>query len=71
MSDLPLSSTRVLVQDEELWMPQRDIAAFFGVGVPAISKHLSAIYASGELDPQATISILETVRQEGDREVRR
>jgi len=40
----------------------------FGVGVPAISKHLENIYDSGELQREATLSILETVQQEGKRE---
>ncbi|MCG6227970.1 virulence RhuM family protein [Vibrio furnissii] len=39
--------------------------------MPAISKHLDNIYDSGELQREATISILETVQQEGKREVKR
>ena len=39
--------------------------------VPAISKHLDNIYESGELTREATISILETVQIEGNREVKR
>lgn len=62
---------RVLLQDENFWMPQKDIAELFGVRVPAISKHLANIYESGELQRAATISILETVRQEGFRRVTR
>ncbi|WP_422136249.1 hypothetical protein [Endozoicomonas sp. ALD040] len=41
------------------------MAELFGVGVPAISRHLENIYSSGELDQKATISILETVQQGG------
>lgn len=41
------------------------------VEVPAISKHLNNIYESGELDKESTISILETVQQEGGRQVKR
>ncbi len=33
----------------------------------AISKHLANIYETGELQRQTTISILETVQQEGNR----
>ena len=62
---------RVLVRDDNLWMPQREIAALFGVGVPAISKHLANIFESGELEPERTVSILETVRDEGARRVTR
>ncbi len=36
-----------------------------------MSKHLANIYESGELDQEATVSILETVQQEGNRNVTR
>jgi len=61
----------VLFQDENLWLTQKAIARLFGVEVPAISKHLGNIYETGELERKATISILETVRQEGSRSVKR
>lgn len=61
----------VLLGNETLWLTQKRMAELFGVGVPAISKHLENIYDSNELQREATISILETVRQEGDRNVRR
>jgi hypothetical protein len=41
------------------------MAELFGVQVPAINKHLSNIYDDGELDREATISILEIVQNEG------
>ena len=61
----------VLFQDENFWLTQKDIARLFGVEVPAISKHLGNIYETGELDRKSTLSILETVRQEGSRSVKR
>jgi hypothetical protein len=61
----------VLLQNETIWMPQKKMAELFDVNVPAISKHLNNIYESGELQKNATISILETVQIEGKREVRR
>ena len=61
----------VLLNGETIWLTQKRIAQLFGVGVPAISKHLDNIYDSGELQREATISILETVQQEGKREVKR
>lgn len=60
-----------LLHNETIWLPQKRIADLFGVGVPAISKHLDNIYADGELVREATISILETVQQEGTRQVKR
>lgn len=64
-------SVRVLVQGETVWLPQKQIAELFAVGVPAISKHLKNIFDSGELSPEATVSKMETVAREGDREVTR
>jgi hypothetical protein len=61
----------VLLSNETLWLTQKRMAELFGVGVPAVSKHLENIYESNELQREATISILETVQQEGSREVKR
>ncbi len=60
-----------ILHDETIWLTQKRIAELFGVGVPAISKHLENIFASGELLREATISILETVQQEGSRQIKR
>jgi len=59
------------LHNETLWLPQKRIAELFGVNVPAISKHLNNIYDDHELEREATISILETVQKEGNREVKR
>ena len=61
----------VLVSNESIWLTQKRMAELFGVGVAAISKHLDNIYESGELQREATLSILETVQQEGTRQITR
>ena len=61
----------VLLQNETIWMPQKRIAELFNVNVPAVSKHLNNIYDSGELQKDATVSILETFQNEGKRKVAR
>ena len=61
----------VLLSNETLWLTQKRMAELFCVGVPAISKHLDNIYSDGELERPATISILETVQKEGNRNVTR
>lgn len=61
----------VFVKDETVWLTQKAIAELFGVNIPAISKHLTNIYESGELTKESTLSILETVQLEGAREVKR
>lgn len=55
----------VIVKDETIWATQKVIADLFGVGVPAISKHLKNIFESGELDETVVISILENTTQHG------
>jgi len=61
----------VIFNDETFWLTQKRMAELFGVEVPAINKHLSNIYETGELNEKATISILETVQPEGSRMVKR
>lgn len=62
---------QVAVKDETIWLTQKGMADLFGVGVPAVAKHLENIYQDAELQRDATISILEMVRQEGSRSVSR
>jgi hypothetical protein len=47
------------------------MAALFDVQVPAISKHLANIYEEGELEKISTVSILEIVQTEGNRNIAR
>ena len=61
----------VILNDETVWLSQKSIAHLFGVQVPAISKHLKNIFETGELERDSTISILETVQEEGGRSVKR
>lgn len=61
----------VIYSGETFWLTQKQIAELFGVEVPAVSKHLTNIFESGELVQEATVSILEIVQQEGIRNVTR
>ncbi|MEI6887251.1 MAG: virulence RhuM family protein [bacterium] len=61
----------VLLENENIWMQQKNIASLFDVKIPAISKHINNIYKEGELNKESTISILETVQNEGDRLIKR
>ena len=62
---------QVVIKDETIWCTQKAMAQLFGVGVPAVSKHLANIYAEGELKPESTISKMETVQTEGARNIKR
>ncbi|QYR56343.1 virulence RhuM family protein [Fusobacterium vincentii] len=55
----------VIIKDDTLWLTQKSMAELFGVGVPAISKHLKNIYESEELMKNSTISKIETVVNRG------
>ena len=57
--------------NETIWATPEQMAAIFGVQRPAIVKHLSNIYKTGELDEKATCSKMEQVQIEGDRKVTR
>ncbi len=64
-------TVEVRLERDTVWLSQEQMAALFGVQKAAVSKHLKNIYASGELERGATVSILESVRQEGERTVSR
>jgi len=64
-------NVEVFFKDETVWLTQKAMAELFGVKIPAISKHLANIFESGELQKEATLSILETVQKEGNRQVMR
>ena len=61
----------VLIQDETIWLNQKQIAELFDVKIPAISKHLKNIFESGELNENLTVSKMEIVQQESNRKVKR
>ncbi len=61
----------VKVKNETIWLTQKAMGELFDVKVPAISKHLNNIYEDGELERNSTISKMEIVQKEGNRNVTR
>ena len=55
----------VRLEDETVWLTQQQIADLFGTKRPAITKHLTNIYKSGELEENNTCSILEHMGNDG------
>ena len=51
---------QVIIKDETIWCTQKAMAQLFGVGVPAVSKHLKNIFDEGELVADSVISKMET-----------
>ena len=56
---------QVVVKDETIWATQKAMASLFGVGVPAISKHLSNILEEGELVENSVVSKMEITAADG------
>jgi hypothetical protein len=58
-------SLEVRLENDTVWLTQEQIAVLFGVKRPAITKHISNIYSSGELEKEDTYSILEYMGNDG------
>lgn len=55
----------VRLENDTIWLTQKQIAELFGTKRPAVTKHLKNIFATGELEQQSTCSILEHMGNEG------
>jgi hypothetical protein len=64
-------TVNVVFARDNFWLTQRTMAELFGVKIPAVSRHLKNIYASGELTLAATVSKMETVQIEGGHQTSR
>ncbi len=56
---------QVVIKDETIWCTQKAMARLFGVGVPAVSKHLKNIFEEGELDKEVVVSKMEITTPHG------
>ncbi|EDZ90016.1 virulence protein RhuM/Fic/DOC family protein [Francisella tularensis] len=56
---------KTTVENETVWLTQKQIAELFDVQRPAITKHLSNIFKSNELDENVVCSILEHTTKHG------
>ena len=56
---------QVVYRDETIWATQKAMAELFGVGIPAVSKHLKNIFEEGELIESSVISKMETTASDG------
>ncbi|GAB6044912.1 hypothetical protein JCM11957_05100 [Caminibacter profundus] len=59
------------VENETVWITQKQMCELFGTAKSTISEHLKNIFQSGELDRDSTIRKFRTVRMEGNRKVSR
>ena len=74
MSDVVVYSSgeielKVSVENDTIWLTQKQLAKVFNVNIPAISKHIKNIYKDEELSEFSTVSKMEIVQKEGTREI--
>jgi hypothetical protein len=62
---------RLDVEQDTVWLTQRQMAELFGKDVRTINEHLMNVYSDGELERNPTIREFRIVRKEGAREVSR
>ena len=66
-----VATLEVTLQDETLWLSQKQLAELFGVTTATINEHIKNIYKEHELEEYATIRKFLIVQQEGSRKVKR
>ena len=78
MSDIIIYNTNngktkleVTLEDETIWLSQKQIAELYQKSKSTISEHITHIFEEGELSPNATVRKFRTVQNEGGREVER
>jgi hypothetical protein len=61
----------VKLENETVWLSQKQMAELFSKDIKTISEHISNIFIEGELEKKATIRNFRIVQKEGNREVTR
>lgn len=59
------------LEDETIWITQKQMCELFGTVKSTISEHLKNIFQGGELNKESTVRSFRTVRIEGNRKVTR
>ncbi|VCU71103.1 hypothetical protein PIGHUM_03183 [Pigmentiphaga humi] len=62
---------KVSLDEDTVWLTQRQMAALFDTSTDNISLHLKNVYAEAELAEAATTEDFSVVQEEGTRRVRR
>ncbi len=58
-------TVNVIIKDETIWITQKSMAELFGIDKSGISRHLSKIFKSGELDEKVVVAKIATTTQHG------
>ena len=70
-TEIPIPANAWDFENETVWLTQVQLAELYKVNVPAVSKQIQNVFEDGELQEDATISKMEIVQIEGNREVSR
>jgi hypothetical protein len=65
------SQVQIRLEDGNAWLTQQQIADLFETSKQNVSHHIQCIYDDNELQPERTVKSYLTVRQEGNREIKR
>lgn len=71
VSETGTTKMDVRFQDETVWLSQNQIADLFQTSKQNVSLHINNIYNENELEEISTVKDFLTVRQEGERKVKR
>jgi len=66
-----ITKINVQLENETVWLTQKQMAVLFDKNVMNINEHIKNIYGEGELTESATIRKFLIVQKEGSREVSR
>ena len=64
-------SLEVSLENETVWLSQKQMAELFDKTAPTINEHIKNVYAEGELEESSTIRNFRIVQTEGSRQVTR
>lgn len=66
-----LSELSVHLENENIWLTQKQLVELYQTAKSTVSEHIKNIYSDDELRPEATVRKFRTVQNEGGREVAR
>ena len=58
-------TVNAIIKDETIWITQKAMAELFGIDKSGISRHLSNVFKSGELDEEVVVAKIATATQHG------
>ncbi|KGE89486.1 MAG: hypothetical protein ACE362_27080 [Phaeodactylibacter xiamenensis] len=63
-----LSELSVHLENEDVWLTQKQLAELYQAAKSTISEHIRNIYTDEELTPEATVRKIRTVQKKGKNE---